>query len=53
MNIKQSAKYFAKSAKQENRLSEKFSRQYPNYLIWGNSLFVSVKEQLITDLGRF
>jgi hypothetical protein len=49
--IKESSKIFAKFAKEENRLSEKFSRKYPDYKNWGDSLFVKQKEQLITILG--
>lgn len=50
--IKESSKQFAKFAKEENRQSEKFSLKYPNYKIWGDSLFVKNKDQLITIIGR-
>jgi len=53
MNIKESSKNFAKLAKEENRLSERFSLKYPRYNEWKDSLFVKNKEQLITILGRF
>jgi len=50
--IRETSKRFGAIAKQENRLSEKFSKTYPHYLEWCDSLFVSVKGELITLLGR-
>lgn len=47
------SKGFASYAKKQNRLSEKFSRMYPKYREWKDSLFNTEIEILRTLTGRF
>lgn len=53
MNIKESSKNFAKFAKKENRLSEKFSLKFPHHLEWKDEVFNENKQLIALLIGRF
>lgn len=53
MSVKTYAKKMAVFAKEQNRIFERFARNYPDYRSWSVELFEQNKERLKLLTGRF